>query len=413
MKAMNVLFLTNSTMAIMGGYETLIMRMSDYLVRQGHSAYLISPSIDERLRAEFNPAVVIQNSRIDFNELYSRQAFEGFYDSIELPSIDVIVCIDMRSYILAGLMLAELNCDKARLILGLYQPDSVRQVTGRDGLALMVRRLLKEEGARTSVVAMLKKLQREWNGHFSGVCAADFIPLPVELVRFNAVQRAVEPYRIVSVGRLDDYKTYNIFMVEIVRRLVDRGLDVRYDIYGEGPYQSKIEGEIRKYKLEGRVCLRGHLAYEDFPQVLEAAYCFVGMGTAAIEAAAAAVPVVYSPPRDMSGVTHGLFHNFDVTELGGFAHETNPPLKVYDVLLDLMLLDAAGYEAECIASAAAMEMYSMNSVMAQYHQLFIQSRSLSSNRLAPWILSFRQYSYFVLLLRKLHRMYRKALRACS
>lgn len=405
--AMNILFLTNSPMAVMGGYETLIMRMSDYLSLQEHSTYLISPSIDDRLRAEFNPAVLIQSSDSDFNELYSHKAFEAFYDSIELPPIDVIVCIDMRSYILAGLMLAKLNCSKAKLILGLYQPDSVRQVTGRDGVALMVQRLLKQHGARTSVVAMLKKLQREWDGHFSGVCAADFIPLPVELKRFNAVQRAAKRYRIVSVGRLDDYKTYNIFMVEIVRHLVDQGLDVRYDIYGEGPYQSKIEEEIKKYKLEDRVCLRGHLAYEDFPQVLETAYCFVGMGTAAIEAAAAAVPVVYSPPRDMTGVTHGLFHQFDVTELGGFADETNPPLKVHDVILDLMQVDAVAYEAECLASAEAMKLYSMDSVMGKYSQLFSGPCESSIRESEKKAATFRNYCDFILLLRRLHRLRRK------
>lgn len=397
-------------MAVMGGYETLIMRMSDYLVRQGHSAYLISPSIDERLRAEFNSAVVIQNSGIDFNELYAHGAFERFYNSVELPMLDVIICIDMRSYILAGLMLAELNCPNVRLILGLFQPDSVRQVTGRDGVALMVRWLLKQEGSRTSVVAMLKKLQREWDGHFAGVCASDFISLPVELVRFRAVKRSPDPYRIVSVGRLDDYKTYNIFMIEIVRRLVDRGLDVRYDIYGEGPYQSKIELEIQKYKLEDRVCLRGHLAYEHFPQVLKTAYCFVGMGTAAIEAAAAGVPVAYSPPRDMIGVTHGLFHKFDVTELGGFAHETNPPLKIYDVLLDLMLLDATQYSAECEASSATMEMYSMDSVMAQYNELFIERCGPNRSRHMRRNDSFRKYCDFVLLLRRLRRLCRKVMR---
>ncbi|HAV13747.1 MAG TPA: hypothetical protein DCX06_09720, partial [Opitutae bacterium] len=201
---MNILFLTNSPMAVMGGYETLIMRMSDYLTQQGHSAYLISPDIDDRLRAEFNPAVFIQSSGIDFNELWSRQGFESFYASIELPRVDVIVCIDMRSYILAGLMLAKLNCATANLTIGLFQPDSVPQVTGRKYGARMVRRLLRLDAHRTSVVAMGKRLQREWNGHFSGVCAADFIPLPVELERFNAVRRTAIPYRIVSVGRLQD-----------------------------------------------------------------------------------------------------------------------------------------------------------------------------------------------------------------
>jgi hypothetical protein len=99
-----------------------------------------------------------------------------------------------------------------------------------------------------------------------------------------------------------------------------------------------------------------------------------------------------------------------VTELGGFAHETNPSLKVHDVILDLMQLDAAQYSAECEASSATMEMYSMDSVMAQYNGLFIVPSELILSQPASRVVTFRRYCDFVLLLRRLRRLCRKVLR---
>ena len=356
-------------MATMGGYQTLIMRMSAHLIGQGHSVTLITQGLNDRLRPEFNEQLVIHTTGTSFVTLMDKNAFQDFYHQADLPQFDSIICIDMVSYVLGTIILRKSKSWKARVILGLFQPDSVGQVIGWNRIAIIVRYLLKQDRARSSVVAMLKKLQREWDKHFGDVCAAECIPLPVELDRFSTIERAAVQYRIVSVGRLDDYKTYNIYMIEIVRRLVDRGIDVQYEIYGEGPYRAKIEEEIEKHHLEERVLLRGYLAYKDFPKALQTAYCFVGMGTAAIEAAAAGVPVVYSPPRDMTGVTHGLFHAFDITELGGFAHETNPPLRVHDVLLDLMQLSTVQYEIECQKSRDAMRLYSMESVMSKYENL--------------------------------------------
>lgn len=392
-------------MAVMGGFETLIMRMSDYLIREGHSVFLICEGVDVRLRAEFHPQVVIQATGRNFYDLYGRVAFEEFYASVELPQVDLIICIDFRSYILAGLMQAKSSCSGAKMILGLFQPDSVQQVKGSNGIALLTRRLLKREAARTSVVAMTKRLQQEWNEEFGRAVSANFIQLPVDLASFQAVKRRPEKYKIVSVGRLNDYKTYNILMIEIVRRLVDEGYDATYHIYGEGPYHEKIEAEVHKYSLEDRVHLHGHLNYEKFPGVLRDAYAFVGMGTAAIEAASAGVPVVYSPPRDMEGVTHGLLHQFDLTELGGFAQDTNPQRRVYDVLKNLVKLEVEEYQLECLKSSEAMKMYSMDSVMTEYDRFYPVKSALGCAP-ARKNSAFRLWCDYVMLLRRVRYCFR-------
>ena len=369
-------------MATMGGYQTLIMRMSDDLIKKEHSVYLIAQGLNDRLRSEFNEKLVIQVSGKPFTTLFERGAFKGFYSQCDLPKCDVMICIDMSSYIIGSMIKAEMRSADVRVILGLFQPDSVRQLKCNSPTGLLVRWILKKQVSSVSVVAMTKRLQVEWDLAFGRHAMAGFIPLPVDLGPFREVERRPKAYEIVSVGRLDDYKTYNLFMPGIIRSLVNQGFDVSYKIYGEGSFHSQIEDLVEELGLKGRITLMGYLPYSQFPEVLEEAYVFIGMGTAAIEAAAAGVPTIYSAPRDMQGLTHGLVHDFDMTEQCGFVEETNPTLKVENVLRDLISLEPRQYDLECQKSHDAMELYSMGRVMSQYEILLnrqgdARSRSIS------------------------------------
>lgn len=357
-------------MESMGGYQTLIMRMSSHLIGEGHSVYLIAQGVDERVRSQFHDELNIQTSGVPFIELYERQAFREFQLRVKIPKVDLIICIDLMAYAVAGFFKLTDSCARARLILGLFQPDSVRQARAKSATGLLVRAILSRSGCQTSVVAMTKRLKTEWDSFFGPHYSAHFIPLPVDLEPFQAIQRKPQKYRIVSVGRLDDYKTYNVYMIRILKSLVAKGYDIVYDIYGEGPYRERIETEIDDCGLEGRVRLKGMLPYIEYPKILETAYAFVGMGTAAIEAAAAGVPTIYAAPRDMTSVTHGMLHHFDLTEKGGFASETSPPLRVESVLLQLLKLNDAQYTEESQASRAAMELYSLKQVMDRYSRVF-------------------------------------------
>ena len=356
-------------MATMGGYQTLLMRMSSHLIDAGHSVFLVSQGIDDRLASQFSPELNIQTSGIPFVDLYERAKFKRFYERLQLPEIDLIFCIDLMSYAVAGFLKLTEGCERARLILGLFQPDSVGQLRKKSATSLLVRSILARSGRQTSVVAMTKRLKREWHDFVSSERNMHFIPLPVDLVPFKSIDHKPKKFRIVSVGRLDDYKTYNIYMIRILKSLVEQGYDLSYDIYGEGPYREKVEAEIIDCGLESRVHLKGMLPYSEFPTALQSAYAFVGMGTAAIEAAAVGVPTVYSAPRDMTAVTHGLLHQFDLTEKGGFAAETCPPLKVENVMLGLLQMTEQQYEEQSNASREAMETYSIDRVMQQYMQV--------------------------------------------
>lgn len=98
--------------------------------------------------------------------------------------------------------------------------------------------------------------------------------------------------RIVSIGRLVPFKSYSIFGVKAVKRLRDAGVNVRWDFYGDGELRDEMEALAAELHVQDWVKCHGSLDYRMFDQVVLASDLFVGMGTAALEAAQLGVPTV-------------------------------------------------------------------------------------------------------------------------
>jgi len=139
--------------------------------------------------------------------------------------------------------------------------------------------------------------------------------------------------KIVAIGRLVEFKTYNFFMLDVIKSLKEKGIEVIFDIYGDGPEKEKIMSKIKEYKLENYVTLKGLLEYELFDTTVKKYDIFVGSGTAIIQAAGLGVPSIVGIENMLEAKTYGYFS--DVYE-----YEYN--LKGLDLpLLDIeqMLLD--------------------------------------------------------------------------
>jgi glycosyltransferase involved in cell wall biosynthesis len=89
--------------------------------------------------------------------------------------------------------------------------------------------------------------------------------------------------KIVSVGRLVEFKTYNIWMLDVVAELKKK-TKVIYDIYGDGPIRAEIEKKIKDLDLSDSVKVRGLIEYKDFHKTIICYDIFVGSGTSIIEA---------------------------------------------------------------------------------------------------------------------------------
>jgi len=168
---------------------------------------------------------------------------------------------------------------------------------------------------------------KKWNTDLS--CCPIFA-LPINLVDATWQPSEKQSVRVVSVGRLVNFKTYNLGAPRIVSECLNRGLDVTWDIYGDGPLHGLIKTEIETLGIVNNVRLMGALEYRDFPATVAGYDLFVGMGTAALEAAMLGVPTICATV-DEATRCYGYLHVLPYGNVGEL-QEKPPTLELADLI---------------------------------------------------------------------------------
>ena len=101
-----------------------------------------------------------------------------------------------------------------------------------------------------------------------------------------------KPFKIISVGRLVSFKTYNFWMIEVIKSLKEAGYEVVYHIYGEGPERDLIQKKIKKHNLSKEISLLGEFDYDLLSETISRYDLFIGSGTTIIEAASLGIPSI-------------------------------------------------------------------------------------------------------------------------
>jgi colanic acid/amylovoran biosynthesis glycosyltransferase len=149
------------------------------------------------------------------------------------------------------------------------------------------------------------------------VAAKAFVNRPaIDAGRFTRripyVARDRGPYRLLSTGRLH-WKKGLEYALLAVRRLVDAGHEVHYDIIGGGADEERLRFAIHDLGLAASVTMCGRRSSTEIRTALERADVYLlpslseGLSNAALEAMAMAVPVVSTTAGGMAeAITDGV-----------------------------------------------------------------------------------------------------------
>lgn len=113
-----------------------------------------------------------------------------------------------------------------------------------------------------------------------------------------------EVFVILQIGSLH-WKKGQVYLVQAIAYLRDKGFSLRLRIIGEGDERAKIENEIQSHDLGGIVELLGAKTQEEVSELLPTADCYVqssiseGIPVAIMEAMACELPVVAT---DITGI---------------------------------------------------------------------------------------------------------------
>ncbi len=148
--------------------------------------------------------------------------------------------------------------------------------------------------------------------------------------------------KIISVGRLTKFKTYNFKMIECFDEIKKIDQNFQYHIYGDGEEMTALKKLVEDRRLSGSVFFHGSIPYNKFENVIKDAFIFVGSGTAILEASSMGVPSVIGIESDNDGLTYGL-----LSSLSGYSyHEKNLNYALHsfpDCIKDISVLALPDY----------------------------------------------------------------------
>lgn len=117
--------------------------------------------------------------------------------------------------------------------------------------------------------------------------------------------------KLVSVGNLVNFKTYNGHIIRIVAALVDRYPELHYDIYGSGSEENDLKALAESLGIKNRIHFFGPMMYSDFGKNVGQAALFIGSGTAVLEAAALRIPAMIGIESIKQAETYGFLSDID------------------------------------------------------------------------------------------------------
>ena len=294
-----------------GGIETLIVRMAGFLKRNGYPVVVCCGN--GPLLASL-PRDIELITFLDTDELLRK--FSGIRHRLDSTPGTIIVSFDPISAARALYIDIELcKHTKTSHLSGVFHTRAYFMTGERrdrialnHGVAMAVgynSMFFMNEECRTSHA-------QRWNVDLS---KSPIAILPIDVAEHSWRPNNTSSLHIVSVGRLVDFKAYNLGAPKMIKALRERGLDVSWDIYGDGPLQVEIAAEINRHGVSESVHLKGELPYRDFAKVVAGYDLFVGVGTAALEAAMLGLPTICGTDSQRE-LCYGYLHDLPFGNVG-------------------------------------------------------------------------------------------------
>lgn len=173
-----------------------------------------------------------------------------------------------------------------------------------------------------------KKMQKNLSG--ANIFPIGVIEEAIPQAKELCIREHSTYFKICSIGRLVDFKTYNLWMIDVVFRLKKIGLNIIYDIYGDGNLKELMLEKIQALGLTENIFLKGTIDYSAIPKTILNYDCFVGSGTTIIQSSSLGIPSIVGIESSTEPYSYGFFSDiqgYDYNEDGLFTK-----LPVFDLI---------------------------------------------------------------------------------
>lgn len=388
--------LVYGAMEEIGGIENIILRLSQTLVDAGHYVCVMT-----------NPGELLKH-------LDSRVFVSSFKDTGSITNaLESIHCIDKSVRIIAfdpistavGIVAVNFFLDKGvsvQFASGVYHPRAFRMESEKKHVHVL-NNILRHAINIKCIFFMndnCKEAHLQIWGSALSLCPV--IPVPIDTrPAIWTSHRSNSRLRIVCVGRIVPFKAYNFSLPRIVADLVGRAYDITCDIYGHGTDVDRLQYLLDQNDISGRVQFKGPLPLEKFDKTVSGYDVFIGMGTAALQAAQLGVPTILAIDQDPEQC-YGFLHEAPFGNVGEVDNAI-PKRGISDVLEDLMHMTS---EQELHLSCAGIEAANLYNISEYADRIFANP---ATNATRTGILSYKYCLFYLWMARNnaLRRAVRK------
>lgn len=377
---MKILFVYSSLPK--GGIETFFVRIAKKLsLEKVNITFLfLSRSCDENLRTELEKYAtllylddyLLQISLIKWKSLLQKLLLpidkKKFADVLE--GVTHIHAPDFTSLLFANKFL--LGKKKIPISTGLYHINEFN-FEGQESwfFAKAISKYLRELPA-TNIIFFNEISNQFYNKKFRNKFESSIItPIGVNLLNSNT-NAGVQNNRIVSVGRLTSWKTYNYHMIEVVNHFRKNGVVLNYDSYGDGEERNKLERKILELDLQEQVKFNNEIDYKDFEKTIQGHLMFIGAGTALIEASSFGIPSLIGIENGEDPLSYGFLH-----DTAGYSYQEKqlnlPTFSIISFISSLIDMSSKDYEEECQLAKSRAQDFSIDKTLVDFMQLFQKS----------------------------------------
>ncbi|TWT80137.1 Glycosyl transferases group 1 [Planctomycetes bacterium CA13] len=356
---------------VMGGNETLMIRMARWLISRGHSVAIITAQggyLEGKMPEDCETFIV---GSTNFGAAvvprwpFPRRVRERIRDADFVMSFSGGGCMFAYHLIRA-------TRSRAKLIAGVFHPNTGTTI-GRKHFFDFVF----QEGTHDENKLYMNEAMRQIHEHRMDrpLPTSPIWKLPVEVCDSENVFPNRQSGIILSVGRLTQFKGYNLYMPRVLRQLLNEGYDTQWHVIGDDEpntrelVKEEMIAECKRLGVLDRCTMHGIVPYEELRQHFAKSTVFVGMGTAMLEASACGVPSVCAVVDDMDGLSYGYLWNQPPGCVGERLTSREPNKKVVNLLRNVLNADERSYLEFTEKARASVRQFELEDRMNEFFSI--------------------------------------------
>ncbi|MBF6633976.1 MAG: glycosyltransferase [Planococcus sp. (in: Bacteria)] len=341
-----------------GGVEMLVVRMVKWLSDNDYNVTLFLYSsggpLIRQLETLKNVTILVDEDPSDpsINMWLATKMLTKRFDE----PFDLVYSFSPMSFLLSYLVPAK------KRMSGVYHPESYKH----ESVSSVVKFLKLIDPKFYQKLMFMNPSIKQLTEEAIGERVNDTIfPMPLDFCSDTKTLGNFNSRRIVSIGQLSHFRTYNYYMVDIMERLIQIDPEFTYHIYGTGQGEDDLRNKIANSPARDHIFMHGAFTYEDKKRALQNTFCFVGMGVSLIEAAGCGIPAITTKINDPNGLSKGFLHQLPPYESGDTLKEDKELIFV-EAQIEKLLSSQKEYKKTSRCDRVKAGEFESNQVMEKF-----------------------------------------------